>query len=183
MGGIYMQYAIELYFDIETERKIMRLSNMIASNGISTRFVEWKTRPHVTLACYNDVDEDSCKKLLSEFVEGEKAFPAYLTSVGMFTDTKTIFISPLMNSNLHGLQRRLYELLHDFNNKGWKWYSPDGWVPHCTLALNREDEEDAFYKASELVLRNFHKMEGVFCKIGLVKVTYPVHEVFTLNLL
>ncbi len=55
-----MKYAIELYFDKETEQKLNQLSQKIADEKISTKFLEWKTRPHLTLACYNDVDEDRC---------------------------------------------------------------------------------------------------------------------------
>ncbi len=38
-----------------------------------------------------------------------------------------------------------------------KWYSPDNWVPHCTLALTQEDEDSVFYKASNLLLHEFKK--------------------------
>lgn len=35
-----MQYAIELYFDEATEKKLMHLAQMIADRGISTKFLE-----------------------------------------------------------------------------------------------------------------------------------------------
>lgn len=44
-----MQYAIELYFDKETENKLFGLAKKIADKRISTKFLEWKTRPHLTL--------------------------------------------------------------------------------------------------------------------------------------
>ena len=43
-----MQYAIELFFDKETEEKILKLANRVAEENISTKFLQWKTRPHVT---------------------------------------------------------------------------------------------------------------------------------------
>ena len=52
-----MQYAIEMYYDEVTENAICNLAFQIAENGISSKFLEWKTRPHITLACFNDVDE------------------------------------------------------------------------------------------------------------------------------
>lgn len=55
-----MQYAIELYYDEDTENKLFQLSEGIADKKISTKFLEWKTRPHLTLACFNDVDELLC---------------------------------------------------------------------------------------------------------------------------
>lgn len=37
-----MTYAIEMYFDKETEEKIMSLARKIAYAGLSTKFLEWK---------------------------------------------------------------------------------------------------------------------------------------------
>lgn len=108
--------------------------------------------------------------------------PAYLGAVGMFNDTKTIFVSPVMNSGMYQFQRELHEYLKDFDTNGREWYCPDRWVPHCTIALTREDGDDAFYRASDLLLREFQKMSGEFTEIGLVKVTFPVKEIFTVKL-
>ena len=48
-----MQYAIELYYDEKMESKLMNLAQIIADEKISTKFLEWKTRPvsytHLTL--------------------------------------------------------------------------------------------------------------------------------------
>ena len=44
-----MQYAVELYYDEETQNKISALAEMIAQKKISTKFLEWKTRPHLGL--------------------------------------------------------------------------------------------------------------------------------------
>lgn len=37
-----MQYAVELYYDEETQNKISALAEMIAQKKISTKFLEWK---------------------------------------------------------------------------------------------------------------------------------------------
>lgn len=108
--------------------------------------------------------------------------PAYIASVGMFTDTKTIFASPTMNDEMYQFQRELHECLHNFDTKGWEWYCPNRWMPHCTLALTKEDAEDVFYKASDLLLHEFKKMSRKFVSIGLVKITFPVEEIFAVEL-
>ena len=140
-----MTYAIELFFDNETEDKIMSLAKKIADAGLSTKYLEWKTRPHVTLAIFNDVDEERCTELLEKFARQHKAFPAFLDSIGMFTDTKTIFLSPTMTRSMYDLHSELYALMNEFDSKGREWYQPYGWVPHCTIALTSEDEENVFY--------------------------------------
>ena len=45
-----------------------------------------------------------------------------------------------------------------------------------------EDAEDAFYRASDLILRAFQKMRGRFVAVGLVKVSFPVQEIRTFSL-
>ncbi len=177
-----MQYAIELYYDKETENKLFALAKMIADRKISTKFLEWKTRPHLTLACFNDVDETLCIERLESFARNHKIMPAYIGSVGMFNDTKTIFVSPVMNSRMYQFHRDLHEHLKGFDTNGWEWYEPDRWVPHCTIALTGEDEKEAFFQASDIILRAFEKMSGQFTSIGLVKVTFPVKELYSAEL-
>ena len=57
-----MLYAIELYFDKETEQSLLNLAKEVADKNLSTKFLEWKTRPHLTLACFHDVDEQKCAR-------------------------------------------------------------------------------------------------------------------------
>ena len=177
-----MKYAIELYFDKETEKKLYHYAKRIAEEKISTKFLEWKTRPHLTLACLQEVDEPLCIERLKVFAQDHQAMPAFLGSVGMFTDTKTIFLSPVMNHSMYRFQRELYESFGDFDAGGFAWYCPDRWTPHCTVALTGEDNDDAFFQASDLLLHEFEKISGVFTEIGLVKITFPVEEIFTIHL-
>ena len=55
-------------------------------------------------------------------------------------------------------------------------------MPYCTLALTKEDDEDIFFKASDLILREFEKISWKFVSIVLVKITFPVDEIFTVEL-
>lgn len=43
-----MKYAIEAYFDRDTEAALAHLAGRVAEEGISTKFLEWKSRPHIT---------------------------------------------------------------------------------------------------------------------------------------
>ena len=177
-----MQYAIELYYDEETEKKLYALAQKVADEKLSTKFLEWKTRPHLTLACLNDVDEEKCTEILKKFANNHKVMPAYIGSVGMFNDTKTIFVSPVMNKCMYQFHSELHTSLKDFDSTGWEWYCPDSWVPHCTIALTKEDADEVFYAASDLILHEFNKMAGEFTAIGLTKVTFPVEEICVIDL-
>ena len=174
-----MQYAIELFYDEKTEQKLLHLAQRVADEKLSTKFLEWKTRPHLTLACFNDVEEEKCIQQLKKFAQNHNRMPAYIGSVGMFNDTKTIFVSPIMNRSMYQFHQELHESLNGFDTTGWEWYCPDIWVPHCTIALTREDADAVFYKASDLILHEFEKISGAFVSIGLVKITFPVEEIYT----
>jgi len=95
-----MQYAIELYYDIKTEQKLYHLAKRVADEKLRSKFLEWKTRPHLTLACFNDVEEEKYIKKLMKFAQSHRQLPVHIGSVGMFNDTKTIFVSPVMNSSI-----------------------------------------------------------------------------------
>lgn len=181
-GGKTMQYAIELYYDEKTEKQLFQLAQGIADRKISTKFLEWQTRPHLTLACFHDVDENECIRKLKVFAENHHAMPAYIGSVGMFNDTKTVFVSPVMTSSMYQFQRELHTALKGFDTKGLEWYCPDRWVPHCTIALTKDDDDEAFFKASNYILHEFKKISGKFESVGLVKITFPVEEIFTAEL-
>lgn len=177
-----MQYAIELFFDPETEEKLLSYPIMLAEANLTMKYLKWQTRPHITLACYNDVDEKECIKKINQFSHKQSILPAYIGSLGMFTDTKTIFASPIMTSSMYRLQRDIHEHLQDFDTTGWEWYLPDRWVPHCGIALMGEDKEESYYKACDMILRKFEKINGKFTAIGLVKISFPVEEIFVTDL-
>ncbi len=120
-----MKYAIELYYDKETEQKLFNLAKRVADEKLSTKFLEWKTRPHLTLACFNDVNEVKCIQQLKNFAQTHKPMPAYIGSIGMFNDTRTIFASPVMNDSMYQFQRELHKCLQDFDTTGWEWYCPN----------------------------------------------------------
>lgn len=170
-----MKYAIEAYFDRDTEAALAHLAGMVAEEGISTKFLEWKTRPHITLACYNDIDEADCIPKLKAFAAAKEKLTIAFHSVG----TGTIFASPVGNGALFALQRELHAALCGYDATGWDRYMPDRWTPHCTLALTGEDGREAFYRASGLILREFRKMQGNIVSAGLVRILFPVEEIYT----
>lgn len=177
-----MHYVVGLYFDQKTEMQIESLVQKIADAGISTKLLEWNARPHITLGCFNDIDEEKCIEKLRRFAGSHQIVPACIDSIGMFNDTRTIFLSPTMNRSMYQLHSELHACLEEFDKSGWEWYCPNGWVPHCTVALTREDGEEAFYKASALVLREFSKIKGEYVALGLGKMVFPVEEIVRVEL-
>ena len=87
-----------------------------------------------------------------------------------------------MTSAMYQMQRELHDSLRDFDTRGWEWYLPDRWVPHCGIALMKDDADESYYRACDLVLREFEKINGTFTAIGLVKISFPVEEIFVVDL-
>lgn len=48
--------------------------------------------------------------------------------------------------------------------------------------MTKDEPEKAFFDASDFVLHKFKKIQGMFKSIGLVKVTFPVEELYTVEL-
>lgn len=88
----------------------------------------------------------------------------------MLNDTKTIFLSPTTTRGMYDLQSELQSLMKEFDTNGWEWYQPDGWAPHCTVALTSEDDKNVFHEASNLILHEFKNIEGLYSSVGLVKI-------------
>ncbi len=177
-----MKYAVNLYFDKDTEEKLSSLANSIADETKSDKISGYNIRPHLTLACFNDVDEPKCIKLLKTFAESRKAMPVKIGSVGMFTDSNTVFAVPTMTAEIIRLQHELHDVMSEFDKTGWDRYCPDNWSPHCTLAYTIEEGNEVFLKASEVLLRKFHPMTGKYAGLGLVNITPQAKDIFEIEL-
>ena len=48
------------------------MSQKVADQKNKYKILEWKTRPHLTLVCFNNVDEKICIEKLKNFAECHK---------------------------------------------------------------------------------------------------------------
>ncbi|WP_427340734.1 hypothetical protein [Caloranaerobacter sp. DY30410] len=85
-----MPYAIELYFDIESTKKVDKIRNQLELNSIN---VDKGTKPHISLAIYEDIPIESFKEELQMFSYKVKPFDITLSSVGMFVTGNSLRIS------------------------------------------------------------------------------------------
>lgn len=171
-----MRYAIELNFDKLTEEKIMNLPNGIAEKGISKSYLEWQTRPHITLGIFNDIDIEKCDKLLEEIAGKVKSFPAHLSSIGVFNNSKCVFVSPVVTNELLELHNKIHHTFKFCDHTGAEYYLPGSWVPHCAVMLGEPDDDTSLYEAAKYVIDNYEILQGTFCEVSFVEVTMPVKE-------
>ena len=86
-GGWVRGYTIVLYFDPVTEHAVFSLAEQIAGCGISSKFLEYQMRPHITLACCSNVDETQCVQLLEGRETHKKAgMPWFSGDISEFKD-------------------------------------------------------------------------------------------------
>lgn len=172
-----MKYAVELYFDKNTEEEILKLAQGIANAGISKKYLEWRTRPHITIAIFNDIDIEKCDKILKEIVKDTRTFPALLSSIGVFNNTRTVYLAPVVCDELINLHKRVHKAFDFCDLNGWEYYTAGQWVPHCAIMLGSEDEESALVEATRYVIENYKVFENSrYEEIGFVEIAMPVKE-------
>lgn len=169
-----MRYAVEMYFDKESENKIWKYIEKIKDSGLGKRYYDWGVKPHVSLGIFNDIDEDRADEVLEEFAKSHKVIPAYLGSVGIFPDSGAIYLAPIVREDLINLNKDLLDAMKELDPNPERWYSPGVWIPHCAVAL--ELDRDNLAKAADIVIHDFEKLAGEFVSFGFVKVLEPSVE-------
>lgn len=133
-----MPYAIELYFDEESKKKVDQIRNQLEFNSIN---IDKGTKPHISLAIYEDIPIERFKEDLQMFSNELKPFDITLSSVGMFvTQEPVIYLAPTVTKELLDIHEKFHIFFEKYNNQTWDYYLPGKWVPHCTLAMNLNDK-------------------------------------------
>ena len=133
-----MPFAIEMFFEPACESRLRRLCSLLreGEHGNTVIINDVKARPHITLACYDEVDERALLATMSVFARKNTALPVALASVGMFLGSENVlFLAPAASEELTVTQRKWTEEAEVFSSTPWPLYAPGRWVPHCTLAI------------------------------------------------
>lgn len=176
-----MGFAVELYFDPDSDLAVRRIWSAIADGfGLSTMLTNGG-RPHVSLAVYSDdFDHRSFTRELSAFSKSLAPFRFDLGSVGTFpTNEGVVFLAPVVTSELLAVHERFHTTFATY--RGWSstHYLPGNWVPHCTVATDLTDSEIG--QVVNHCWEHFRPTQGRFQEIGLVEFR-PVRELTTFKL-
>ena len=161
-----MPYAVELYFDKESNRPIRNLIKILRKNNIP---VDEGSQPHISLAIYNNkIDEDFILKKLKRISGKINKFSITFSNVGMFlTEKSVLFYSPVVSEKLLSAHSILHNNLYKYNDLCEDYYKRANWVPHCTIAIDLNKEE--LLKAIEITADVFIPFSVNVCGIGLLK--------------
>ena len=133
-----MPYSVSLWFDENAEKQVRSVWQSLANAGTKS-FVGGPIRPHVTLAYGLTLELEPFTALLRERLEAQPAFELTFTSLGLF-NSGILYLAARMTGALWTLHREVAELAEELGGGSSRYYRPDLWTPHCTLAVNLTPE-------------------------------------------
>ncbi len=171
-------YLISLYFDNHTHSTIQNHINKLSSLTNNTFMKDHNVPPHLTLLAFDTKYIHEVIPILDNYFKSMSCFDIQYMSAGMFPGV--IYLSAILNYNLHNHLTSLYEKLKDvdctsFNPK----YLPFQYMPHTTIAKTLD--ENQMLIASQYIASNFFKIKGKVLKIALSK-TNPYEDLIVYNL-
>jgi 2'-5' RNA ligase len=160
-------YAIELYFDPETERLIRKIAQEIITKHIP----DFRTaiRPHISLGVANEIDQTNLTTALENFARDLPEFPLSLSYFGIFAVPEVVlYLGATVTTALFQAHRTFFAFFPNGASKLNPYYLPDSWVPHCTL-VDKLSPETAIGSLSDLIATPL-PIRGRLASVGLERV-------------
>lgn len=168
-----MVYAIEMFFDNESEKKITSYFYKFKELGISTYLLDVDSRPHVTIGVFNDIDVKKSTDVLEKYCTILQKFTLKMSSVGVFPYPKPcVFFAPVITEKLIDLHKDMHKTFDFCNVKGFEYYLPDVWVPHCAVDISTDI--NVVCKSTDYILRNYIPFDVIVKEIGWIEISKPV---------
>lgn len=134
-------YAFVGYLDYETEAQLKSLWKDLSDANITQYGIETEgKRPHITIADYDNLEKKRFIELLDNFYEEKRKIDMYLSILGTFINTGTLFVAPSLSSELLEFHRNHHSYFRKFNKNDKSFYLPGKWSPHCTIASRLSEE-------------------------------------------
>lgn len=162
-----MTYAVNLYFNKEADKDITDIWKSLETLGEGKCQTCSNSRPHVTLAIYDELNLEVAKERLHVLIRGVKSFKLKFHHLGIFPHNKgAIFLIPNLADELFQLHRLFHDMFKDFEDQGWDYYKPQLWYPHCTLSI--ETPTEAIPSVLGQILKVFNPLDVTIKSIGIV---------------
>jgi 2'-5' RNA ligase len=173
-----MPYAIEMSFDAAAERVVRAVFVEMKRRGLGCDLTP--SRPHVTLAVAEAVDEPAMRRTLAAFAAARQPVAVRLAYASTFPGG-VVYLAPLVTPALLDLHRALHAAVPDLPPAAIShYYKPGAWTPHCTVAHDlRDDEIDL---AARVALEAVSlPLDAALVRVSLVRFR-PVDERFQVPL-
>ena len=176
-----MGFAVELYFDSETEKSVRNLRHSLLEEGVSSMLDALDERPHISLAVFSNVDVCGLIAHTKTYAEKIEPFNFQLSAIGTFpTDENVLFLSPAPTKQLLTCHQNFHNQLAIYGLVSSPYYTPANWIPHCTVEMNIPDEQMS--KAINICKKAFKPMRGQFQEIGIIEFR-PVKHLATWSII
>ena len=167
-----MGFAVEMYFDPQTEARVRDVWWELARQGVNSYQVDVGARPHVSLAVFLDLDPECLREDMADFARRTPCLPVCLGSVGSFPGGEgVVFLAPVVSAGLLEMHRCYHEGLARLGVRPVPYYLPSEWVPHCTVAMHSPGDQLA--KAVQVCRQSKVFGSGWFQEIGLIRFEDP----------
>lgn|GEM_PF-2875563 len=168
-----MRYAIFLTFDPETESALQSLREQLTQNVPGVPKVTGKMGPHLTLAVFDDNDQQSVIDRFQTLTPQLCAFEITLYGIASFPGRrKVIFADPMPSSAL----KEAFELCQFVFSKSSAmvpaYQNAEAWHPHVTLTKGIGGH--TFHEAFALANTNWQPLAATAQTLGLIDVQNPL---------
>lgn len=163
-----MDYAVALYFDEKSQAQLLNMMEDLCRAGVNRYLLDVGIRPHITLAYWKDQNGIDVTDGIKRFAQEVKGTNVLFSSIGIFPgEPKVVYLSPVKNDGLIKLHNGLYQELNGKIENYSQNYTPDYWVPHCTLATKLNEAE--VLRSVTTLLKVKFPVEAQLSQIELLK--------------
>jgi 2'-5' RNA ligase len=141
-------YAVIANLDRESENNIYQWREGLKMAAIS----DYDGQPHVTIATHEELDTELFINEMNEYFSTKSYVPVFFSSLGMFLKSGILFLAPTKDPVLTEFHERYHRHFQKYMHL-LSLYTPNQWVPHCTIAshLSHEKLTKAFEKCTEWI--------------------------------
>jgi hypothetical protein len=166
-----MGYAVEMYFDEQSNRQIREIWAAIDSSlpGLNAS-------PHLSLSLHGNVEPACMSHILQVFASQNRRISVEMPLYSSFlTDEGVLFLAPVVTEPLLALHKAFHHLLAEYGIESHPYHRPGAWIPHCTMDINLRSA-DLLRKFA--LCREMGPVHGVMIEtVGLISYP-PVMDLF-----
>ncbi len=165
-----MPYTVQLDLDAGTNAALEALAHFLGRvPGIET-VRDIGDVHHLSLAIYDTLDEESFAAGLERFAATMHAVPIMFAGLGVFTrPSGVLYVAPVVTDALLALHRGFHEAAANWSGECWQHYRPSQWVPHVTLAMEKESDGNGLEQALAIVRRHWRPGSARLDAVRLVR--------------
>ena len=135
-----MPYAFEMSFDPTADALVRGVFVEMKQRGLGYDLTP--SRPHITLAVAEMVDEAAIAPRLAAFAAAQRPVPVRLAYVATFP-SGVVYLAPLPTPALLDLHQAFHAAVPDLPPAAIShYYKPGAWTPHCTVAHDLRDDDE-----------------------------------------